>query len=192
MSGLYDKGTGTEERDQFHQEYREQQSMVGSKRKKRSIWLIGVAVVVAILLMGSCSTYNSLNGEREQVRAAFSNVDTQLQRRSDLIPNFVNTVKGYVKHEEQVFGEIADARSRLLNAKDPNDRIAADNQLTGALGRLLMLTENYPNLKADQQFIRLQDELSGTENRIQVARRDYNQEATKYNTLRQRFPTFVF
>ncbi|MFY9573651.1 MAG: LemA family protein, partial [Blastocatellia bacterium] len=148
--------------------------------------------VLALLLMGSCSTYNSLNGEREQVRSAFSNVDTQLQRRNDLIPNLVNTVKGYVKHEEQVFSDIADARSRLLNSQDPNDRIAADNQLTGALGRLLVLAENYPNLKADQQFIRLQDELAGTENRIQVARRDYNQEATKYNTLRQRFPTVVF
>ncbi|MFY9554080.1 MAG: LemA family protein [Blastocatellia bacterium] len=163
-----------------------------SKRKKRSFWLIGGGLVLVLLLMGSCSTYNSLNGEREQVRSAFSNVDTQLQRRNDLIPNLVNTVKGYVKHEEQVFSDIADARSRLLNSQDPNDRIAADNQLTGALGRLLVLAENYPNLKADQQFIRLQDELAGTENRIQVARRDYNQEATKYNTLRQRFPTVVF
>jgi LemA protein len=100
-------------------------------------------------------------------------------------------VKGYTKHEESVFGEIAQARSRLLSAQTVDEKSEANAQLTGTLGRLLALQENYPNLKADQQFLRLQDELSGTENRIGVARRDYNQTVVDYNTSRQRFPTVV-
>src|SRR5215470_17619413 len=130
-------------------------------------WGVGILVVVlllALILGGSaCGTYNSLKTKHNEVDAAFSNVDTQLQRRADLIPNLVNTVKGYTKHEEAVFGEIAEARSRLLNAKTVDEKAAANDQVTGALGRLLALSENYPNLKADQQFLKLQDELAGTE-----------------------------
>ncbi|HJQ27257.1 MAG TPA: LemA family protein [Blastocatellia bacterium] len=142
--------------------------------------------------MGGCSTYNKLVSKQQAVKNEFSNVDVQLQRRADLIPNLVNTVKGYAKHEEQVFSDIADARSRLLNAKTVDEKADANAQVSSALGRLLVLAENYPNLKADQQFLRLQDELSGTENRIAVARRDYNAKVLDYNTTRQRFPTVVF
>jgi LemA protein len=196
MSNMYDEGgRGTDLRDQFRQEYTTQQSAMERKRRSKSTWLIGgvVGVLLLLLILGgsACGTYNSLTTEREQVRAAFSNVDVQLQRRADLIPNLVNTVKGYAKHEEAVFSEIAQARSRLLGAQTVEEKSAANDQLSGALGRLLVLTENYPNLKADQQFLRLQDELAGTENRIGVARRDYNQEVVDYNTKRQRFPTVI-
>jgi LemA protein len=192
---MYDQGGGADLKDQFRQEYTSQQNMMERKRRSKSTWLIGgvVAVLLLLLILGgsACGTYNSLATEREQVRAAFSNVDVQLQRRADLIPNLVNTVKGYAKHEETVFGDIAEARSRLLGAQTVEDKAAANEQLSGALGRLLVLAENYPNLKADQQFLRLQDELAGTENRIGVARRDYNQEVVDYNTKRQRFPTVI-
>ena len=149
-------------------------------------------VLAALLLLGGCSTYNGLVGKQQAVKNEFSNVDVQLQRRADLIPNLVNTVKGYTKHEEQVFSEIADARSRLLNAKTVDEKADANAQVSSTLGRLLALSESYPNLKADQQFLRLQDELAGTENRIAVARRDYNAKVLDYNTSRQRFPTAVF
>jgi len=139
----------------------------------------------------ACGTYNSLIAKQQQVKNGFSNVDVQLQRRADLIPNLVNTVKGYTKHEESVFSEIAQARSRLLSAQTVDEKSEANAQLTGTLGRLLALQENYPNLKADQQFLRLEDELAGTENRIGVARRDYNQTVLNYNTSRQRFPTVI-
>ncbi|MEW6126151.1 MAG: LemA family protein [Acidobacteriota bacterium] len=159
-------------------------------------WGVGILVVVLLLLLivggTACGTYNSLTTKRNEVTNAFSNVDTQLQRRADLVPNLVNTVKGYAKHEEQVFSDIAEARSRLLGAKTVDEKSQANDQLTGALGRLLAISENYPNLKADQSFLRLQDELSGTENRIQVARRDYNQVVLAYNNSRDRFPTVFF
>ncbi len=159
-------------------------------------WGVGVLVVIlllALILGGSaCGTYNSLTTKDNGVKAAFSNVDTQLQRRADLIPNLVNTVKGYAKHEEKVFSDIAEARSRLLNAKTVDEKSQANDQVTSALGRLLVITENYPNLKADQQFLKLQDELSGTENRIQVSRRDYNQIVLDYNNSRSRFPGVIF
>jgi LemA protein len=183
---------GPDLRDQFQQDYATQQNQLAQQKTKKRVWLIGGLVLAALLLLGGCSTYNSLVGKQQAVKNEFSNVDVQLQRRSDLIPNLVNTVKGYTKHEEQVFSEIADARSRLLNAKTVDEKSDANAQVSGALGRLLVLSENYPNLKADQQFIRLQDELSGTENRIAVARRDYNTKVLDYNTSRQRFPTVVF
>ncbi len=191
MSNKFDPGNETDLKDQFRQEYTTQQSQLESKRKKRSIWMIGGILLIALLLMGSCSTYNSLQGERNQVGNSYADIQTQLQRRADLIPNLVNTVKGYAQHEEGIFTEIANARSRLLNAKTPNEGVEADNQLSSAIGRLLVITENYPNLKADAQFLRLQDELAGTENRISVARRDYNGVATKYNTSRGQFPKVV-
>ncbi|HET9533168.1 MAG TPA: LemA family protein [Blastocatellia bacterium] len=145
-----------------------------------------------MILGGSaCGTYNTLTTKQENVRTEFSNVDVQLQRRADLIPNLVNTVKGYAQHEQQVFSDIAEARSRLLAAQTVDEKSEANAQVTSALGRLLALQENYPNLKADQQFLRLSDELAGTENRIGVARRDYNQVVNDYNRSRQQFPTVI-
>lgn len=188
----YSDQRGPDLRDQFQQDYATQQNQLVQQKTKKRVWLIGALVLAALLLLGGCSTYNGLVGKQQTVKNEFSNVDVQLQRRADLIPNLVNTVKGYTKHEEQVFSEIADARSRLLNAKTVDEKSEANAQVSGALGRLLVLSENYPNLKADQQFLKLQDELSGTENRIAVARRDYNAKVLDYNTSRQRFPTVVF
>jgi LemA protein len=188
----YSDQRGPDLRDQFQHDYATQQNQLTQQKTKKRVWLIGALVLAALLLLGGCSTYNGLVGKQQTVKNEFSNVDVQLQRRADLIPNLVNTVKGYTKHEEQVFSEIADARSRLLNAKTVDEKSEANAQVSGALGRLLVLSENYPNLKADQQFLRLQDELSGTENRIAVARRDYNAKVLDYNTSRQHFPTVVF
>jgi LemA protein len=191
MSNYTDQ-RGPDLRDQFQQDYATQQNQLAQQKTKKRVWLIGALVLAALLLLGGCSTYNGLVGKQQAVKNEFSNVDVQLQRRADLIPNLVNTVKGYTQHEEKVFSEIADARSRLLNAKTVDEKADANTQVSGALGRLLALSESYPNLKADQQFLRLQDELAGTENRISVSRRDYNAKVLDYNTSRQRFPTVVF
>jgi LemA protein len=195
MSNMFDRGGQTDEKERFRQEYEAQQNQIQSSSRKRSTWMIGCvgALLLGLLIFGgtACGTYNSLTTEQQQVKNAFSNVDVQLQRRADLIPNLVSTVKGYVQHEEKVFSDIAQARSRLLSAQTVDEKAEANNQVSSALGRLLVLTENYPNLKADQQFLKLQDELAGTENRIQTARRDYNTEVLEYNTARQRFPTVL-
>jgi LemA protein len=159
-------------------------------------WAVGIIVVLLLLglILGgtACGSYNNLTTKRNEVTNAFSNVDTQLQRRSDLIPNLVNTVRGYAKQEEKIFTEIAEARSRLIGAKTVGEKSEANDQLTGALSRLLVITENYPQLKSDQGFLKLQDELAGTENRIQVARRDYNTVVLDYNNMHDRFPTVIF
>lgn len=181
----------TDEKAQFRQEYATQQGQLQTQAKKRSMgWIIG-GVVLALLLIWGVASYNSLTTKQQVVKNQFSNVDVQLQRRADLIPNLVNTVKGYTQHEEKVFGDIANARSRLLNAKTVDEKADANNEVSATLGRLLVLAENYPNLKADTQFIKLQDELAGTENRIGTSRRDYNQAVLDYNTSRQRFPAVV-
>ena len=146
-----------------------------------------IVLVFAALPLTGCS-YNKFVGQEEAVKAQWAQVQNQLQRRNDLIPNLVETVKGYAQHEEGVFKEIADARSRLLAAKTPEDTIAAANQQTSALGRLLAVVENYPQLQANQQFNRLMDELSGTENRIATERMRYNERIQEYNTARRRFP----
>ena len=145
------------------------------------------AMAVAALPLTGCS-YNTFVTQEEAVKAQWAEVENQLNRRSDLIPNLVETVKGYTTHEEGVFKEIADARSKLLGAKSPEESIQAANQQTGALGRLLAVVENYPNLKANEHFNRLMDELSGTENRLAVARMRYNERVQAYNTSRRRFP----
>jgi LemA protein len=127
------------------------------------------------------------------VKKEWSNVDVNLQRRADLIPNLVNTVKGYTKHEEQVFSEIAQARSRLINPQaKPDEKIAANAQIDSALSRLLVISENYPDLKASEQYKSLMTQLEGTENRIAVARRDYNERVADYNTSRGHFPGVIF
>jgi LemA protein len=149
------------------------------------------AIVVALALAFSGCSYNRFTTQEEAIKAAWGEVQNQLQRRNDLIPNLVETVKGYAQHEEGVYREIAESRSRLLAAKSPEETIEAANQQTAALGRLLAVVENYPQLRANEQFNRLMDELAGTENRISVARMRYNERIQEYNTLRRRFPSNV-
>jgi LemA protein len=146
-----------------------------------------VLVLFAALPLSGCS-YNRFVSQEETIKAQWAQVENQLQRRNDLIPNLVETVKGYAQHEESVFKDIADARSRLLAAKSPEETIAAANQQTSALGRLLAVSENYPQLRANEQFNRLMDELAGTENRIATERMRYNQAVQQYNTSRRQFP----
>lgn len=149
-----------------------------------------IALVVLGLLVGGpiVGTYNDLGAQRESIKAAWAQVDNVLQRRADLIPNLVETVKGFAKQEQTVFGEIAQARAAMAGARTPQERIDANNRIEGALGRLLVVAENYPQLKSNENFMRLQDELSGTENRIAVERRRYNETVQKYNTTLVRFP----
>ena len=160
--------------------------------------LIAVIVIVGLLLVALVcfgqyvSVRNTLVTKNEGVKAAWSQVDIVLQRRADLIPNLVETVKGYAKQEQTVFGDIAKARSALLSAGTPQEKIAANGQLDGALGRLLLIVENYPQLKSNENFLRLQDELAGTENRIAVERKRYNDTLQDYNTYVQQFPHNIF
>src|SRR5947199_2387701 len=156
---------------------------------KNALIVLVVLLVVALLLGSSfVSCRNQMVVKREAVNAAWSQVDVVLQRRADLIPNLVETVKGFAAQEQTVFGDIAKARSALLGAHSPAEKIAANGQLDSALGRLLVVVENYPNLKANENFLRLQDELAGTENRIAVERRKYNEKVQEYNTQIQLFP----
>src|SRR5476651_1699167 len=152
------------------------------KMTRRAVMLVALAIV-AMPLTG-CS-YNTFVGQEEAIKAQWAQVENQLQRRNDLIPNLVETVKGYATHEESVFKEIAVARSQLLNAKSPEESMTAANRQTSALGRLLAVVENYPNLKANEQFNRLMDELAGSENRLAVARKRYNDALQDYNTSRR-------
>ncbi|WP_428912581.1 LemA family protein [Niallia sp. Krafla_26] len=137
------------------------------------------------------SSYNGFVDAEENVDQSYAQIETQLQRRLDLIPNLVNTVKGYASHEEEVLTEISDARARLAGADSPEETATADAELTGALSRLLVVVENYPNLKADKQFTQLMDELAGTENRIAVARKDYNDQVAVFNRKVKRFPGVI-
>lgn len=155
---------------------------------------IGIGAVVLLIVFWFFGTRNSLVSLKEDVEMQQSQIETTLQRRSDLIPNLVATVKGYASHEEKVFTEIADARSKLAGSIESGDMESiseASNALDSALGRLLAISENYPDLKASEQFIALQDELAGTENRIAVARQYYNEKVKTYNTTVQRFPTSI-
>jgi len=154
--------------------------------------VVGVLVLGGLIVFGGLmSSKNELVTEREAINGAWAQVDAALQRRADLIPNLVETVKGYAKEETTVFTNIANARSALLGAKSPQEKIDANNQLTGALGRLLVVVENYPNLKANENFKQLQFELEGTENRILQSRRRYNEAVQKYNTDLSLFPANV-
>ncbi|MEN6351454.1 MAG: LemA family protein [Syntrophomonas sp.] len=140
----------------------------------------------------SAGSYNSLVGLNESINGKWSQVENQLQRRADLIPNLVATVQGYASHEEGILKNIADARSRLVGAQGVADKAAANNELTNALSRLLVVVENYPNLKADANFRQLQDELAGTENRLAVARKDYNDAVQVYNAKIKTFPNVIW
>src|SRR5512142_1872337 len=158
--------------------------------------IVVVLVVIVILALWIGTTYagrrNEMVRKREQVNAAWSQVDVVLQRRADLIPNLVETVKGFAAQEQTVFRDIANARAALLSSRSPRDRIAANDRLDNALGRLLVVVENYPQLRSNENFLRLQDELAGTENRIAVERKRYNDNLQDYNTYIQKFPQSMF
>jgi LemA protein len=154
-------------------------------------WPVRIVALAACLVSVSGCSYNRFVNQEEAIKAQWAQVQNQLQRRNDLIPNLVETVKGYAQHEEGVYKDIADSRSRLLAARTPDETIAAANQQTSALGRLLAIAENYPNLKANEQFNRLMDELSGTENRLAVERMRYNERIQEYDSARRRFPANI-
>ena len=156
------------------------------KRLQKSALII--LLVIAPVFLPGCGTYNTLVSLDEGVKEAWAQVETQLQRRYDLIPNYVETVKGYAKQEKDVFIKVTEARSRVGQAQTIPDKIEANNALTSALSRLLVVVERYPELKSNQNFLRLQDELAGTENRIAVARRRYNEAVKTYNVAVRSFP----
>src|ERR1700692_4602530 len=159
----------------------------------KGLIVVVVLVVIVLALFGQyIGVKNNLVAKDQAVKAAWSQVDIVLQRRADLIPNLVETVKGYAQQEVTVFGDIAKARSALLSAQTPSDKIAANGQLDNALGRLLVVVENYPQLKSNENFLRLQDELAGTENRIAVERKRYNDTLQDYNTYIGLFPNNIF
>jgi len=156
--------------------------------------LIALAIVVLVVLIFGgelAGERNQFVTEKNNIDARWAQVDNDMKRRADLIPNLVETVKGFAKQEQTVIGEVTSARAALLGAHSKQDEIGANNQLSGAIGRLLVLQENYPQLKSNENFLRLQDELAGTENRIAVDRRDYNEAIKKYNTDVELFPKNV-
>ncbi len=164
---------------------------------RRGLWIalavVGVLVLVGLLVFGSfVSAQKQMVAKQEAVQEQWGNVQAVLQRRADLIPNLVATVKGYAQHEETVFADVDKAREALLAAHDPQGKMAANGQLDGALGRLLAIAENYPNLKANQNFLELQDQLEGTENRIAVERHRYNETLRDYNTYIRQIPNNIW
>ncbi len=164
-----------------------------SKGMLVGLGVVGVIILALFLVGGSyVSAKNQMVVKDNTVKSSWAEVDVQMQRRADLIPNLVETVKGFTKEESTVFGDIANARAGLLNARGPEAKIAANGQLDSAFGRLLALTENYPQLRSSEQFMRLQDELAGTENRIGVARKRYNDAIQDYNTFIQQFPNSIW
>lgn len=161
---------------------------------QKTLLIVAVIVIIIIVIpfMYLRGTYNSLVTMDEGVKGAWAQVENQLQRRYDLIPNLVETVKGYASHEKEVFIQVTEARSKVAGAGSVSDKIEANNQLSSALSRLLVVVERYPELKANTNFIRLQDELAGTENRIAVERRRYNETVKAFNIKIRRFPTNIF
>lgn len=160
---------------------------------KPALIVVGALVLLAVLVGGkAASVNNQLVTQNEAVQAAWSQVDTALQRRADLIPNLVETVKGFAAQEKEVLGEIAAARSALLNSKSTQEKMDSNVRLDSAIGRLLLVVENYPTLKSNENFLRLQDELAGTENRIAIERRKYNESVQHYNTTLGLFPNNMF
>jgi len=156
---------------------------------KIALVIVLILVIVGVAFGGKfVGMRNDLVTQNEGIRAQWAQVDVALQRRADLIPNLVETVKGFARHETEIFTAIANARAAMAGAKNPQERIAANDQLSGALGRLLVVTENYPQLRSNENFLRLQDELAGTENRISVERRKYNEALEHYNAQIQKFP----
>ena len=160
--------------------------------KKGLIVIVAIVAVIAILGGSLVSSYNELVVKQANVENADAQIKVQLQRRADLIPNLVNTVKGYAAHEEGVYTALADARAKLNSASTPEEYTEVNETFTEAFSRLLVVVENYPELKADKNFIALQDEIAGTENRLSVARKDYNDIATDYNATIKKFPNVIF
>lgn len=160
---------------------------------KRSVLVIIIVVAILALLGARLSgSYNGLVNKQTEVRTAWSEVDNQLLRRGELIPNLVETVKGIANQEQEVFGRIADSRAQMAGARTPQDKIAAGQAMDSALSRLLVVMENYPELRSSENFARLQDELAGTENRLSVSRTRYNETTGQYNAMTRRFPTNIF
>ena len=155
-------------------------------------WLIGILVVILLLGMWMVGVYNGMVGKDQNVKQYWAQIENQLQRRYDLIPNLVETVKGYAKHEKELLENITAARSAWAGAKTTGEKVAAANQVEGALGRLMVVVENYPQLKASENFRALQDELAGTENRISFARKNYNEAVQDYNTSARSVPAVFF
>jgi len=153
--------------------------------------MIVILVILAVIVAWLISTYNGLVVLRNRIENAWSQIDVQLKRRTDLIPNLVETVKGYMEHEKEVFLKVTEARSALMKAEGVKDHAAANNMLTGALKTLFAVAENYPELKANENFMMLQEELSGTESKIAYARQFYNDTVLKYDNKRERFPSNV-
>lgn len=154
--------------------------------------LIAVVIVVAIILVMGVSGYNSLVTMNEDTVGKWSQVENQLQRRNDLIPNLVNTVQGFASHEKTLIQDVTNARAKMMGSRTPDDVSKANGELSGALSRLMVIVENYPQIKADANFRQLSDELAGTENRIAVARRDYNNAVQSFNTKIKSFPTNIY
>ena len=159
--------------------------------KKSTIAIIVVIVILIAIIAGLVSSYNGVVSLSEEVDNKFATIDTMIQRRADLIPNLVNTVKGYTNQEQAVIDSVTDARAKLAGANSVEEKANADQELTSALNNLLVVVENYPDLKSSQNFINLSDELAGTENRIATARKDYNDAVKEYNTKIKRFPTNI-
>lgn len=151
--------------------------------------IIVILIVCIILLLAVISSYNGIISKDEEVDNALSAIDTQLQRRADLIPNLVSTVKGYIQHEEEMIQLVTDAREQLASATTITEKAEANDELTSALNNLMLIVENYPDLESSENFIQLSDELAGTENRIATARRDYNEAVKEYNSTIKKFPT---
>src|SRR6058998_2319241 len=149
------------------------------------------AALLCVMTLAGCG-YNEMVAMRERIEAAWAQVENQLQRRNDLIPNLIEVTKGYAAHERDIFEQVANARARLIAGGSRDDKIGAANELSGALGRLLAVAERYPDLKANQQFARLSDELAGTENRIAVERMRYNEAVRAYNSFIKSFPTVLY
>ncbi len=153
-------------------------------------WIIGISIAVVVLWI--ILTYNALVRVRNQVVNAWAQIDVQLKRRTDLIPNLIESVKGYMKHEKSVLTEVTKARTQMMSAQTPTEKAEANNMLTGALKSLFAVSENYPDLKANQNFLQLQEELVGTENKVAYSRQHYNDMVMRYNTKLEVFPTNLF
>jgi LemA protein len=167
--------------------------MKGKINMKNALIIIGI--VIAIIFIGGCSIIsfrNNLINKEETISQQWAEVENQLQRRYDLIPNLIATVKGYAKHETEIFSKLAEARASMMSAKSMNEKAEAEANMNSALSRLMAIAENYPNLKADSTFIRLMDELAGTENRIAVARKRYNDSVKDFNSSIRQFPGSMF
>jgi len=163
----------------------------GDFLKKGVLVILGIVVVILIIVFWIIGAYNKMVALEQNVNEKYSQIQNQLQRRLDLIPNLVETVKGYAAQEREIFEAIANARAKLAGAQTPQEQATADAELSNVLSRLLVIVENYPTLKSDANFRQLMDELAGTENRIAVARKDYNEAVKEYNTLIKKFPYFL-